>query len=75
MLPLDLLSDRRWVTVLKALPFQYMAYFPAVVFLGKIRGMQLHLPLLGEPAWALAFMVLTRWLYRLGLRRYSAFGG
>src|SRR6185437_13432900 len=34
MLPLDLLPEP-WFTILKWLPFQYMAYFPAVVFLGK----------------------------------------
>ena len=28
-----------------------------------------------ELAWAVAFVVLARVLYRMGLRRYSAFGG
>jgi ABC-2 type transport system permease protein len=74
MLPLDLLPQP-WAGLLKALPFQYMAYFPAVVFLGKIRGKALALYLLAELAWAVAFMVLARVLYRLGLRRYSAYGG
>ncbi|HEX8203852.1 MAG TPA: ABC-2 family transporter protein [Isosphaeraceae bacterium] len=74
MLPLDLLP-RPWSDLLKLLPFQYMAYFPAVVFLGKVTGRDLALGLLGELAWALAFIALARWLYRRGLRRYSAFGG
>ncbi len=74
MLPLDLLPQP-WSTLLKALPFQYMAYFPAVVFLGKVRGAALVWGLVGELAWALFFIVLARALYRLGLRRYSAFGG
>jgi ABC-2 type transport system permease protein len=52
-----------------------MAYFPAVVFLGKVKGMTLILFLLGELFWAVCFMVLARALYRLGLKRYSAFGG
>src|SRR5262249_40550405 len=47
MLPLDLLPEP-WAGVLKALPFQYMAYFPAVVFLGKVKGQALVLYLLGE---------------------------
>src|SRR5208282_5393433 len=51
MLPLDLLPEP-WVTILKLLPFQYMAYFPAVVFLGKVKGTKLLLHLLGELAWA-----------------------
>lgn len=74
MLPLDLLPQP-WAGILKALPFQYMAYFPAVVFQGKIRGMELILHLGLELFWALAFMILARTLYRAGLKRYSAYGG
>jgi ABC-2 type transport system permease protein len=74
MLPLDLLPQP-WSGLLKVLPFQYMAYFPAVVFLGKVKGMALVYHLAGALGWSLFFMVLARLLYRLGLRRYSAFGG
>ena len=74
MLPLDLLPQP-WSGLLKMLPFQYMAYFPAVVFLGKIRGWELVFHLLLELLWAVGFMLLARGLYRLGLRRYSAYGG
>ncbi len=74
MLPLDLLPAP-WSAILKALPLQYMAYFPAVVFLGKVRGAALVWGLCAEAAWACAFIVAARVLYRLGLRRYSAFGG
>lgn len=74
MLPLDLLPPF-WAGLLKSLPFQYMAYFPAAVFLGKIQGRELAFGLLAELAWVVAFIVLARWLYRRGLKRYSAFGG
>ncbi len=74
MFPLDLLSPF-WAGVLKALPFQYMAYFPASVFLGKIQGQELINGLILEFVWAVVFIVLARWLYRIGLRRYSAYGG
>ena len=74
MLPIDFLPAP-WSTLLKALPFQYMAYFPAVVFLGKIKGTTLLWGLAGELAWACFFVVLARGLYRLGLRRYGAYGG
>ena len=74
MFPLDLLPPF-WAGVMKALPFQYMAYFPAVVFLGKVRGMDLVIGLLAELFWVVGFALLARWLYRLGLKRYSAFGG
>jgi ABC-2 type transport system permease protein len=74
MLPLDLLPQP-WRGLLKVLPFQYMAYFPAAVFLGKVKGSDLWIGLLAELLWAVGFIVLTRVLFRLGLRRYSAFGG
>jgi ABC-2 type transport system permease protein len=74
MFPLDLLPPF-WAGLLKSLPFQYLAYFPAAVFLGKINGSELAWGLLVEAAWALAFILATCGLYRLGLRRYSAYGG
>jgi ABC-2 type transport system permease protein len=74
MLPLDLLPNP-WRTILMALPFQYMAYFPAAVFLGKIQGTMLVVHLIGACLWSLFFIALSRGLYRQGLRRYSAFGG
>lgn len=74
MLPLDLLPPF-WANVLKSLPFQYMAYFPTVVFLGKVKGMALVYGLIQEALWAGFFLLLSRWLYRKGLKRYSAFGG
>ncbi len=74
MMPLDLLPPF-WAGLLKALPFQYLAYFPAVVFLGRMEGAELVRGLLIQLAWAVAFVFLTRWLYNRGLRRYSAYGG
>ncbi len=74
MFPLDLLPSS-WVTLLKLLPFQYLAYFPAAVFLGKIQGLDLVKGLLLEAAWAVSLVLLARWLYARGLRRYSAYGG
>ena len=74
MLPIDFLPAP-WSTLLKALPFQYMAYFPAMVFLGKVKGAALLWGLLGELAWSAFFVLLARGLYRLGLRRYGAYGG
>jgi ABC-2 type transport system permease protein len=74
MLPLDMLPSP-WEDVVKALPFQYLAYFPAIVFLGKVTGWKLVEGLAWQFGWVVVFAVLTRWLYRRGLRRYSAFGG
>jgi ABC-2 type transport system permease protein len=74
MFPLDLLPSP-WDWILKLLPFQYLAYFPAAVFLGKVQGEELVIGLIAEAAWAVLFILLARMLYRIGLRRYSAYGG
>lgn len=74
MFPLELLGWP-WDQILKWLPFQYLAYFPAVVFLGKVRGAALVEGLLIELLWAAVLIALSRWLFARGLRRYSAYGG
>jgi ABC-2 type transport system permease protein len=74
MFPIDLLPHP-WSVLLKALPFQYLAYFPAAVFLGKIQGAALWQGLLVQAGWGVALIALSRWLYGRGLRHYSAFGG
>lgn len=74
MFPLDLLPPF-WATLLKSLPFSYLAYFPAAVLLGKVHGEKLVEGLVIEVAWCVTFFILSRVLYRLGLHRYSAFGG
>ena len=62
-------------TILKMLPFQYLAYFPAAVFLDKIPAQQI-LPLIGvQILWIVFFALAARILWRLGLKHYSAFGG
>ena len=74
MFPLDLLPAP-WDSILKSLPFSYLAYFPAAVFVGKIQGEELLQGLALEAAWAVAFVVMANLLYRRGLRYYSAYGG
>jgi ABC-2 type transport system permease protein len=74
MFPLELLGSP-WDTILKSLPFPYLAYFPAMVFLGKVQGAELVRGLLAELAWAAGLIALSRGLYARGLRRYSAYGG
>ncbi|QDV33128.1 ABC transporter permease [Tautonia plasticadhaerens] len=74
MLPLDFLPPF-WAGLLKLLPFQYMAYFPAVVFLEKVQGAELAWGLALEVFWVVFFVVLCRWLYTRGLKQYGAYGG
>ena len=59
----------------RAIPLQYLAYFPAAVFLGKIQGQELVIGLAIELAWVVFFIVVSRLTFHYGLKRYSGFGG
>ena len=74
MVPLDLLPTPL-ADILQWLPFKFFAYFPSMVILGKIQPDELAGGLLIELGWVTFFVLFSRFLYRRGLRRYSAFGG
>lgn len=74
MFPLTLLPDSiEWVVNL--LPFKYLAYFPAAIFLDKVPEEDLLRELLIELGWVVFFIVTCRVMYNRGVRRYSGFGG
>lgn len=74
MFPLDLLPSP-WNDMVQFLPFKYLAYFPAAVFLGKIPNESLWAEIALEFAWLIALSLMARVLYARGLRRYSGYGG
>ena len=74
MFPLDMLPEG-WRVLVNLLPLQYLAYFPAAVFLGKITGQALVTGLAIQAAWIVFFIVVCRLMFRLGVKRYSGFGG
>ena len=77
MFPLELLETEtvnlRWIV--EALPFKYLAYFPAAIFLEKIPPEDLGWQLAAEFAWLVFFILLSRILWYRGVKRYSGFGG
>ena len=78
MFPLEFLGGALpgWLeTLLFIQPLQYLAYFPAAIWLGKVEGAALAQGLLIELAWVVFFVVLSRWAMHAGMRRYSGFGG
>lgn len=74
MFPLALLPDNiEWFV--NFLPLKYLAYFPAAIFLGKIPPEDLPMELAIEFAWLVFFIVLCRFMFNRGVKRYSGFGG
>jgi ABC-2 type transport system permease protein len=74
MFPLDMLPQP-WGEIVQFTPLQYLAFFPAQVFLGKVQGWDLAMGLLIELEWVMLFLILSRVLFRRGLKRYSGYGG
>lgn len=56
-------------------PLQYLAYFPAAVFLGKIEGPALVEGLCVQAAWIVVFFAVCRVALHRGYHRYSGYGG
>ena len=61
--------------VVRWLPFEFTAYFPAAVWLGKVQGAALVRGLAIEAAWVVIMAVACRLAWRRGTRRYAAYGG
>lgn len=74
MFPLDLLPQPL-ESLVKLVPLQYLAYFPAAVFLGKVTGDALTHGLWIQFAWVVFFYVTCRLAFHRGVKRYSGFGG
>lgn len=77
MFPLELLPSEpvNFRLAVEILPFKYLAYFPAAVFLGKVQGADMYYGLAIEIAWVIFFIILSRVLWRRGVQHYSGFGG
>jgi ABC-2 type transport system permease protein len=74
MFPLDMLPQP-WKMIVQIIPLQYLAYFPAAVFLQKIEGPDLWIGVGVQAAWTLLFIVACRVTFWRGVKRYSGFGG
>ena len=61
--------------VLLFTPFPYEMYFPVAIYMGKVSGPDLWGGLLVQLAWVLAAYALARFMWRRGVKKYSAFGG
>jgi len=74
MFPIDMLPGV-WGELVRLIPLQYLAYFPAAVFLGKVQGPELIAGLWIQFGWVVFFIAASRVAFTLGVRRYSGFGG
>src|SRR5471030_2615516 len=77
MFPLAFLHDKYPALehALMLTPFPYQMYFPVAVYMGKISGADLWGGLAAQFLWVLLAYVFARFMWRRGVKKYSAFGG
>ena len=73
MIPLEYLSE--WLPFVEYLPFRYLAYTPAAIFLGRIPPSALGTEMALQFCWIVGLFVLNRVTFSRGVRRYSSYGG
>ena len=80
MIPLEWISEFtvfgvRIGGIVELLPFQYLAYTPSAIMLGRIPADELNRVLLTELTWVIGLLIAVRVAFNRGVKRYSAFGG
>lgn len=63
-----------WGQILQMLPFKYLMYFPANVFLGKYNIEEILLGWLSMFVWILLFYFIFNKIYKNGLKYYTGVG-
>lgn len=61
--------------LIEILPFRYMFAFPLEVYLGKLTSPDLLKGFLVGSGWCLGLLILTKIVWRRGVKAYGAFGG
>ncbi len=74
LFPIDILPSSV-VTVLKFSPFPYELFFPVSVYLGRAKGPELAMGLAMQAAWVGIAYLAAGFVWRRGIRRYTASGG
>jgi ABC-2 type transport system permease protein len=73
LIPLDLFPPAAR-SILLYLPFRYTMSFPVDVLMGRLSGAAILQGLALQCTWSAALFVVYRWMWKRGLRRYSAVG-
>ena len=74
MLPLSFFPSTL-ANVSNFLPFKYLYFFPAQIYLGKVSYLDIFIGFIGGFLWiGIIYLTLTL-IWSIGLRRYSSFGG
>ena len=71
--PLDLLPEKIF-TVITYLPFQYMGYLPAAIYIGRVTGVDVIRHLIIQFLWIVILALTYRWLWTKGIKKFDSVG-
>lgn len=64
-----------WRTIFEFLPLQYLLYFPMQIYLGKITGLPLLCGFAKMTGWIILLIAFALYIWRRGIKHYTAHGG
>jgi len=73
MIPVDLMPST-FQKISAWLPFQYLVYFPTKVLLGEFEPNQILKAITIQLFWLVIITCLARWVWRRGVKSYTAYG-
>lgn len=71
--PLDILPTAIY-SIVKLLPFTYLVYFPAKVYLGALEPIQVYEGLAIISIWTIMLYFLMKYFWQKGIKLYTAYG-
>ena len=64
-----------WADVARALPFQFLGYVPAAIYMGKMQGLEMWTTLLIGAIWVVLLLAAAATMWNISLRRLIVQGG
>jgi ABC-2 type transport system permease protein len=64
-----------WKTILSILPFKFMVFFPMQIYLGKMSFSAIGKEFIIALVWLIILGLLSFYIFRKGIKKYSATGG
>jgi ABC-2 type transport system permease protein len=60
--------------IFSLLPFSYFIFYPLQIYLGRLSNQQIILVYLSQSVWLILLFLLTRFIFKKGLKIYGAYG-
>lgn len=73
LFPLDILPKQIF-TVIQFSPFAYLLFFPLKIYLGQLNIIEIYKGLLISIVWTIFFYFVLKYIWRIGLKDYTAQG-